>query len=469
MSTLQLAPGMGIRNQNSGDFCGTLGCIVYLPSGAPCLLTAGHVIGRQGYAEPGEVIEAFIDDGWHAVAKFERSGNMSDPAAPGGYCDAAIARIDTGVEISAFIPSIGRPAGISNGVTAGQSLQLFGAMTSEHVAAIVQSTGNAQSVVYSDLVDQHTFSVMFDDLILYGCCDVNGTWIPCTAEADSGALVLDDGNLAVGLHIAVTPPECQVRASMCTPISSVLNSLGVSLNPPIAQSAPTAALNARDAIGASSFNAFGVSIRSQLDLHPQGNRIQWQLCRDGLVVDGQMDRTAGQPITVHRVWSNYETAIRSAAIQWKVPVELVIATICTESQGNATACRLELNWISDDETPRQVSPGLMQTLLSTARSMLGNAALSRSDLFNPAISINAGTAFIANQRHLTLFDPPLVACAYNEGSLVPVDESGNRWCLRQTTGHADRFVQWFNDCFAYFDLSAPDFSDGTPSLFALFR
>src|SRR4051794_37888263 len=73
------------------------------------------------------------------------------------------------------------------------------------------------------------------------------------------------------------------------------------------------------------------------------------------------------------------------------------------------------------------SVGLMQTLVTTARQVLGMTNLTADDLLNPATSIRAGTAYIAQQRVSTHFDPPLVAAAYNAGSLRREDASANRW------------------------------------------
>ncbi len=75
-------------------------------------------------------------------------------------------------------------------------------------------------------------------------------------------------------------------------------------------------------------------------------------------------------------------------------------------------------------------------------------------------SIRAGTAYIAQQRGKTLFDPPKMACAYNAGSIIRNTGAENRWKMRQypigTSEHADRFVRWFNDCFGFFaDLDEP--------------
>jgi len=135
-------------------------------------------------------------------------------------------------------------------------------------------------------------------------------------------------------------------------------------------------------------------------------------------------------------------------------VPLIIATICTESHpiGDPRCIRLEPGFISDEKTPHKVSPGLMQTLISTARGALNNPKMNRAFLFNPANSILAGTAVMAGDFPKTRYDPPLVAAKYNAGSVLVNNHPGNRWRLLQfpknTSQHVDRFIAFFNDaCF----------------------
>ena len=178
-------------------------------------------------------------------------------------------------------------------------------------------------------------------------------------------------------------------------------------------------------------------------------------------------------VTVPRVWTDYGTTIVQAAQRWNVPIELIVATICTESGGNPSAVRIEPGWTSDMATPHRVSVGLMQTLISTAQGALHNPAIDRAALLDPAISIHAGTAYIAQQKFSTRFDPPLVACAYNAGGLYPNSGPANRWKLRQypigSGVHADRFVKWLNDCFAFLAQSPNELPDKSSSFVQLMR
>ncbi|MNN85862.1 hypothetical protein D3C81_2031960 [compost metagenome] len=75
----------------------------------------------------------------------------------------------------------------------------------------------------------------------------------------------------------------------------------------------------------------------------------------------------------------------------------------------------------------------------------------------------------------TNFDPPLVAIAYNAGSLRPTDE--NPWGLVQTMRdvkqrifHVDAYLEYFNDFFALID-SDPTQAPGsnTPSFWSLLQ
>jgi hypothetical protein len=172
--------------------------------------------------------------------------------------------------------------------------------------------------------------------------------------------------------------------------------------------------------------------------------VSWALTPQGISVDsGPAASTPGEPATCRAVWKRYGDLFSAAARQYGVPVELLVATCLAESRGIPTARRAEPR-ISDAST------GLMQTLRSTARQALGRRDISDDDLLDPTTSINAGAAYIAQQRAVTHFDPPLVAAAYNAGSIRRDNGEANRWrILVYPTGtgrHIDSYIGWFGDC-----------------------
>jgi soluble lytic murein transglycosylase-like protein len=169
-------------------------------------------------------------------------------------------------------------------------------------------------------------------------------------------------------------------------------------------------------------------------------------------------------------WQRHGETFQAAARRSGVPVELLLATACTESGGHAEAVREEPGYVSDAATPERVSPGLMQTLISTARDALHDPGLDRARLLDPATSIAVGAALIRRQAlrsgQPTGFDPPLVAVAYNAGSLRATGEAENPWGLVQTRRdaahwHADSFCAFFNDALAVLADSPPEAT--TPS------
>lgn len=189
--------------------------------------------------------------------------------------------------------------------------------------------------------------------------------------------------------------------------------------------------------------------------HRYRDSVSWQLTTEGIAVEGSPpEGSSGDPETVARVWGDFRAPIERAATLLSVPVELIVATICNESGGIQRKTSLDPSHRSDDETPDRVAYGLMQTLLSTARSSLKDDSIDGAWLQEPANSILAGTAYIASQWDETHYDPPKVACAYAVGGVRHDDGAENRWKMRQypsgTSEYADRFVRWFNDCFRYF-------------------
>lgn len=191
------------------------------------------------------------------------------------------------------------------------------------------------------------------------------------------------------------------------------------------------------------------------------NGVSWAITAAGVAIDGaRAAGTAGPPSTVRRIWADFGSLCVVSAKKYGVPVELIVATIATESGGDPNARRAEPA-IGDE------SVGLMQTLVKTARFATGQTNLRASDLLDPLTSIDAGTAYIASQRGSTHFDPPRVAAAYNAGSLKRDDADANRWklhCFPRGTGqHIDRFVAWFNDATKVSDEQDWGQANGCPS------
>lgn len=178
--------------------------------------------------------------------------------------------------------------------------------------------------------------------------------------------------------------------------------------------------------------------------------VEWRLVPHGIEVKGSgVPRTPGEPATVARVWKNFGESIQRWSDELVVPVELIVATICTETGGMASSVRKEPGYISDNKTPSKISAGLMQTLISTARESTDLRRLDRNWLLVPDNAIMAGASYIKKQAGATDFDPPKVACAYNAGGVYRQDGARNRWKMRQypigTGKHCDRFIKWFND------------------------
>lgn len=201
---------------------------------------------------------------------------------------------------------------------------------------------------------------------------------------------------------------------------------------------------------------------------------RWRLVRGGVQVEGEPSpRRNANPRAAATAWARHRAALEAAARRTGAPVDLLLATALVESGGRAEAVREEPGFVSDAATPHRVSPGLMQTLISTAREALADPTLDRARLLDPATSALAGAAYIQRQatrgRLPTGYDPPLVAIAYNAGSLRPASSDPN-WGLVQTRRgdgwHADAFCAFLGDAHASFAAGDAPGAE-TPSLWAL--
>ena len=113
----------------------------------------------------------------------------------------------------------------------------------------------------------------------------------------------------------------------------------------------------------------------------------------------------------------YDEIIQSAAKQYQIDPDLIRAIISVESNWDPNAYRAEPR-ISD------ASYGLMQLLLSTARSVSGNPSLTTNQLIDPTLNISLGSQYLRtlHNRHGNLTD---AIASYNAGS--PIKSSDGQY------------------------------------------
>lgn len=100
--------------------------------------------------------------------------------------------------------------------------------------------------------------------------------------------------------------------------------------------------------------------------------------------------------------------INEMSLKYNIEPALIKAIIKTESNWDVNASRYEAH-------KGDASWGLMQLLLATARTVLGNANLTTTQLIQPRVNIEAGTKLMADNwtRWGNLRD---AVAAYNAGS-----------------------------------------------------
>jgi len=185
-------------------------------------------------------------------------------------------------------------------------------------------------------------------------------------------------------------------------------------------------------------------------------------------------RTKGDPSTAWAALQDYGSAMRAASLRFNVPVPVIFGMMAIEAtrQGadrshfNPRSLRLEPGYVSDEKTPNKVSPGLMQTLISTAREANVKSGLywdfdrnleriTREDLFIPERSIMLGAAYMRYQINrkepdeagFDDDDPVLLCSAYNAGSVR--ETSSNPWrLLTYGADRMDKFIAYHNDMVA---------------------
>lgn len=211
---------------------------------------------------------------------------------------------------------------------------------------------------------------------------------------------------------------------------------------------------------------------------------QWRYDERGVytIEHGELKlwRSGGEPVTCRDIFFRFGELILDAATKHGVNPAIIIMTIATETQFARDAgftgpqtFRWEAKVDNTDVSPNfkgSYSAGPMQCLATTVREVIRDhgsefgiasysplvvapaiqrkpdPAPSTHPLYEPAISIDIGTAEIRMRWSKSGDDPILVAACYNAGGLYPSDNSS--WGLRAQGNHLDRAAEWFGDACA---------------------
>lgn len=186
-------------------------------------------------------------------------------------------------------------------------------------------------------------------------------------------------------------------------------------------------------------------------------------------------RTKGDPITAHTALLDFGGSLSLASARFDIPIQVLFAMMGIEatkqrhdrSHFDPRSVREEPGYLSDERTPHRVSPGLMQTLISTARE--ANAKhevyrdwngelerIGREDLFVPERSIMLGAAYMRMQidrkepdeRGFDDDDPILLCAAYNAGSVRETTKNDFNLLTYGGNSRMEKFIAYLNDMVA---------------------
>lgn len=187
---------------------------------------------------------------------------------------------------------------------------------------------------------------------------------------------------------------------------------------------------------------------------------------------GWVYRTRGKPKSMKQLALDYGPILEEASEEFEVRMMYIMALIAIEANRlhgdrlrfDPRSVREEPGYLSDARTPNKVSPGLMQTLISTANGTNEKYGMfpdnldrgfDREDLFVPRYSILIGTAYVRTQidryeederaNSIPPDDPVTnMVAAYNAGSVRPTTR--NPWgMVTYSPTRIDRFIAWTND------------------------
>ena len=179
-------------------------------------------------------------------------------------------------------------------------------------------------------------------------------------------------------------------------------------------------------------------------------------------------RTFGAPSSMRNLFDDFGLEIKEAAAFFDIEPAYICAVIGIEAtrlpngRFDSHCCREEPGFAGDNVVvyrdgrtkagpSNKVSPGLMQTLLSTykltepriAPLIPGGLGHDRHDLFNARRSILSGAAYMAMQREK--YGDPIKSFvgAYNAGGVYSASNVFNLRTYSDT--RVERFIAFFND------------------------
>jgi hypothetical protein len=192
-----------------------------------------------------------------------------------------------------------------------------------------------------------------------------------------------------------------------------------------------------------------------------GKHAAYRAVRQGGTLGGEI-RTKGEPASMRKMYEEHGKYIREAAEHFDMP-EAWIAGMCGIEavpgggmRWNTRSCREEPGFISDSETPHRVSPGPMQTLISTAEAMRVKyfpawaEIQEREQLFDQRRSFMLGAAYMQHQRERYGDHPVMLCGGYNAGRAKRSDESEFGVKTYSPT-RVIKFLAWINDYAAVLD------------------
>jgi len=207
-----LQPGVSCAHSTGAR--GTLGCILRR-GGDLLLLSANHVLARENRASVGDLIV-------QPVAVVARRRNVAtllefEPlVASGNLMDAAVARV-TVEDLSPVLFNGKRIAAVRTApLIKGDRLIKFGESTEERTGSVLSAASNV------------TLEMRFGDYAFDNQIEVESTDKAFSCSGDSGALVYDENDLAVGIVIG---GNCFNRTYV-TPIARLLARFHAELMPP---------------------------------------------------------------------------------------------------------------------------------------------------------------------------------------------------------------------------------------------
>jgi len=180
--------------------------------------------------------------------------------------------------------------------------------------------------------------------------------------------------------------------------------------------------------------------------HSYADGVSWNYVGSGLCENRSTTPIAFTSELINEIFAAFGNDLRTVSQTSELPLEFLVAAIALVAElvgttSAATYVKFLPGFISEEDTPELAYAGSTGLRFDYVRALRG-AILIPDYIAVPATAINTAAEHMVAAVGSTMFQPPMVASAYNTDSGVRYDPT-SRWRMANEA-QTDRYLGWWN-------------------------